>query len=352
MTACMSSARPMTPSTTRDLWAPITSSMPGRRIVASRTPDTGCDAPAGPKIASSAASVTTPFRPKRACPGAAPDQRRLTPRHVVTLRRARMIVPPGDHRLPVIGDRLPPHHPHPRQPAAPPPDRTVAIVFSLGSAVLHTLTLKGKSQIDGRVMAVNGGPAGTELPKASSRKLSGTAGLFVAFGSANTLHRWVNDHHGHPRSPVVTQPHPASRPHRHHRRRPTPRRPGPPRPPPRPRAPHPLHQVGPPPPLRPHRHRHLDRPRQTAGSRVAALARLPRTLRSRGAAVPASNPGSATSSARSVPELCRAAQGGTGDDHGRRAGPSGEQALAERGGDGLVQLGEQVAVAVEGDVDR
>ena len=52
MTACMSSARPMTPSTARDLWAPITSSMPGRRVAASRTPDAGCDAPPGPKIAS------------------------------------------------------------------------------------------------------------------------------------------------------------------------------------------------------------------------------------------------------------------------------------------------------------
>src|SRR4051812_31691909 len=52
------------------------------------------------------------------------------------------------------------------------------------------------------------GRAGTESPNAPCRRMR-IAGLFVAFRSAPALSRWVNDHHGHPRSPVVTQPHPA-----------------------------------------------------------------------------------------------------------------------------------------------
>jgi hypothetical protein len=51
MTACMSSARPITPNTARDFWAPITNSMPGLRVAANRTPHAGWDAPLEPNTA-------------------------------------------------------------------------------------------------------------------------------------------------------------------------------------------------------------------------------------------------------------------------------------------------------------
>ncbi len=52
MIACMSSARPITPSSATLLCAEITSSMPGRRAATSRSPLPGWRAPPGPKIAS------------------------------------------------------------------------------------------------------------------------------------------------------------------------------------------------------------------------------------------------------------------------------------------------------------
>ena len=44
----MSSARPMTPSSATDLWAAMTSSIPGRRVFTSRSPVVGSTAPPGP----------------------------------------------------------------------------------------------------------------------------------------------------------------------------------------------------------------------------------------------------------------------------------------------------------------
>ena len=169
-----------------------------------------------------------------------------------------MVVGPAHHRLPVIRDRLRPHHPHPRQPAAPPPDRTVAIVFSQVWQFARIDCQRKASNRD-RTMAVNDGQSQlTNDRRTNQGGLERSRRFFVAFRRADALSRWVKEHHGHPRSQPLTQPQPRQRPHRHHRRRPTPRRPGPPRPPPRPRTPHPLHQVGPPHPLRPRRHRRLD----------------------------------------------------------------------------------------------
>ncbi len=51
MMACMSSARPMTPSSATDLWAESTSSMPGRVVRTRRVPVVGSHAPPGPNSA-------------------------------------------------------------------------------------------------------------------------------------------------------------------------------------------------------------------------------------------------------------------------------------------------------------
>ena len=49
--ACMSSARPIAPSTATDLCGEMTSSMPGRVVATNGRPDTGSTAPPSPKSA-------------------------------------------------------------------------------------------------------------------------------------------------------------------------------------------------------------------------------------------------------------------------------------------------------------
>jgi len=79
MTACMSSARPITPNSATDLCAEITSSIPGRRDETTCSPVAGWQAPPGLNTASyDEVDNTTPDNPRRAAP-APPHTSRVTP---------------------------------------------------------------------------------------------------------------------------------------------------------------------------------------------------------------------------------------------------------------------------------
>ena len=75
----MCSARPIRPSRATDLWAATISSIPGRFVAASRTPNAGSTGPPGPKIASYASSSTVPTSPNRSAP-APPHRNGVSPR--------------------------------------------------------------------------------------------------------------------------------------------------------------------------------------------------------------------------------------------------------------------------------
>ena len=77
--ACMSSARPITPSSATDLWAAITSSMPGRVAATRRAPVTGSPGPAGAVDGVVWAADTVPSRPRAPAP-APPQSSGVSPR--------------------------------------------------------------------------------------------------------------------------------------------------------------------------------------------------------------------------------------------------------------------------------
>ena len=115
----MSSARPMTPSSATDLWAAMTSSMPGRRVVhqplAGRRVDGAARAEDGLVLGLGHGA----HQAEGSGAGAAPHQRRLAPGGVVRQGLAGVVVGPVQHRVAVVGHRVRTHHPHPRHRAAP-----------------------------------------------------------------------------------------------------------------------------------------------------------------------------------------------------------------------------------------
>ncbi len=64
-----------------------------------------------PKVA----QVHFAFQTEQSCARAAPGHRRLTPGGVVVEGVGHRIVAPAGHGVLVVGDRVGPHHPHPRQ---------------------------------------------------------------------------------------------------------------------------------------------------------------------------------------------------------------------------------------------
>ena len=79
----------------------------------------GVPRPAGPEDGVVGGVVDRSRQTERDCAASAPDEWGLTPRGVVLEGSAGEVVAAADDRLAVIGDRLRPHHPHPRHRPAP-----------------------------------------------------------------------------------------------------------------------------------------------------------------------------------------------------------------------------------------
>ena len=127
----MSSARPIRPSRATDLWAATTSSMPGRFVAASRTPNAGSTGAARPEDRLVRLVLDRADQSEPLGAGAAPPQRRLPPAGVVGRARRRDGRRPGP--APSPGDTSTDSAPIIRIHAIPAhiPDRKVAIVFAL-----------------------------------------------------------------------------------------------------------------------------------------------------------------------------------------------------------------------------
>ncbi len=111
---CISSARPMTPSSATDFPGLTTSSMPGRMQATRRSPPPGWWGPPGPNSAAPVGHVHFTFEPEQGRTGPAPGHGRLTPRGVIVEGVGHRVVAPAGHGVLVVGDRVSPHHPHPR----------------------------------------------------------------------------------------------------------------------------------------------------------------------------------------------------------------------------------------------
>ncbi len=112
--ACMSSARPMTPSSATDFPGLTTSSMPGPHAGHQALPAPGVVGAAGAEQRPPVGHVHFTFEAEEGRTRATPGHRRLTPGRVIVECVGHRVVAPAGHGVLVVGDGVGPHHPHPR----------------------------------------------------------------------------------------------------------------------------------------------------------------------------------------------------------------------------------------------